>query len=338
VSADNSIVVEQLVREFKKGPRAVDGIDLQVAPGEIYGFLGPNGAGKSTTVLMLTTLLPPTSGSARVAGFDVVRQGPQVRRAIGAALQEAALDPLLTGRDHLRLQTMLQGIPRAERRARADELLERVGLGFAADRKGGGYSGGMKRRLDLALALVHRPRLIFLDGPTTGLDPQSRLALWEEVARLRREDAVTVFLTTQYLEEADVLADRVGIIDHGQIVAEGTPADLKAEIGRPSVHAIPARPADRPSIAAILDRFGEPLPATGETEVAVRLAEGISLADVVRGLDADGLQIADIELRAPPLDDVFLAKTGRSLEGSGDTTETPDDQAEEAPIRAVVQR
>ena len=338
MAADNSIVVEQLVREFKKGPRAVDGIDLQVAPGEIYGFLGPNGAGKSTTVLMLTTLLPPTSGSARVAGFDVVRQGPQVRRAIGAALQEAALDPLLTGRDHLRLQTMLQGIPRAERRARADELLERVGLGFAADRKVGGYSGGMKRRLDVALALVHRPRLIFLDEPTTGLDPQSRMALWEEVARLRREDAVTVFLTTQYLEEADVLADRVGIIDHGRIVAEGTPAELKAEIGRPSVHALPARPDDRPRIAMLLERFGEPLPAIGETEVAVRLADGFSLADVVRGLDADGLRIADIELRAPTLDDVFLAKTGRSLEGSGETTGTPDDQAEEATIRAVVQR
>src|SRR6186997_1300512 len=215
---DAAIEVLRLVREFKGGVRAVDGIDLGVAEGEIYGFLGPNGAGKSTTVHMLTTLLPPTSGSARVAGFDVARQGPQVRRAIGAALQEAALDPMLTGRDHLRLQTMLQGIPRAERRTRTDELLERVGLGFAADRKVGGYSGGMKRRLDLALALVHRPRLIFLDEPTTGLDPQSRMALWEEVARLAREDNVTVFLTTQYLEEADVLANRVGIIDHGRIV------------------------------------------------------------------------------------------------------------------------
>ena len=292
MAADNSIVVEGLVREFRKGPRAVDGIDLRVAPGEIYGFLGPNGAGKSTTVLVLTTLLPPTSGSARVAGFDVVKQGPQVRRAIGAALQEAALDPMLTGRDHLRLQTMLQGIPRAERGARADELLERVGLDFAADRKVGGYSGGMKRRLDLALALVHRPRLIFLDEPTTGLDPQSRMALWDEVARLRRDDGVTVFLTTQYLEEADVLADRVGIIDHGRIVAEGTPAELKEAIGRASVHAVPARPDERARIAHVLGRFGEPLPATGETEVAVRLTEGVSLADVVRAVDAEGLGLA----------------------------------------------
>src|SRR3954468_19150547 len=174
----NSIEVEQLVREFKKGPRAVDGIDLRVEPGEIYGFLGLNGAGKSTTVLMLTTLLPPTAGTARVAGHDVATEGPQVRATIGAALQEAALDGLLTGREPLRLQATLQALPRAERRTRADELLERVGLTEAADRKVKGYSGGMKRRLDLAMALVHRPRVLFLDEPTTGLDPQSRAALW----------------------------------------------------------------------------------------------------------------------------------------------------------------
>src|SRR5262245_42462088 len=242
---------------------------------------------------MLTTLLPPTSGTARVAGFDVVKQGPQVRRAIGAALQEAALDPMLTGRDHLRLQTMLQGIARQERRARVDELLQRVGREFAADRKVRGYSGGMKRRLDLALALVHRPRLIFLDEPTTGLDPQSRAALWDEVARLAREDGVTVFLTTQYLEEADVLADRVGIIDDGKIVAEGTPPALKAEIGRPSVHAIPGRNADAGRIATYLEGFGETLGDRSDGEVAVRLREGISLADVVRGLDSEGLVVDD---------------------------------------------
>src|ERR687893_1937752 len=219
----NGIEVDGLVREFKGGIRAVDGIDLRVEPGEIHAFLGPNGAGKSTTVLILTTLLPPTAGTARVAGHDIVREGARVRGAIGAALQEAALDPLLTGREHMRLQTALQGVPKAERRPRGDELLERVGLADAADRKVRGYSGGMKRRLDLALALVHRPRILFLDEPTTGLDPQSRTALWEEVARLAREERVTVFLTTQYLEEADVLADRVGIIDRGTIVAEGTP-------------------------------------------------------------------------------------------------------------------
>src|SRR6186713_1298112 len=241
---EHGIVASGLVREFKKGPRAVDGIDLVVHPGEIYGFLGPNGAGKSTTVHMLTTLLPPTAGKATVAGYDVVKQGPLVRKAIGAALQEAALDPLLTGRDHMRLQTALHGMPRAERSERGDELLERVGLTGAADRKIRTYSGGMKRRLDLALALVHYPRILFLDEPTTGLDPQSRNALWAEVGRLAKEEGVTVFLTTQYLEEADVLADRVGIIDHGLIVAEGTPTALKAEIGRPRLEAIPADEAD----------------------------------------------------------------------------------------------
>jgi ABC-2 type transport system ATP-binding protein len=316
---DNSIVVEGLVREFKKGPRAVDGIDLRVDPGEIYGFLGPNGAGKSTTVLMLTTLLPPTAGTATVAGFDVVREGPKVRSTIGAALQEAALDSLLTARDHLRLQTMLQGLPKSERKSRVEELLVRVGLTEAADRKVGGYSGGMKRRLDLALALVHRPRVLFLDEPTTGLDPQSRTALWEEVARLAREDGVTVFLTTQYLEEADVLADRVGIIDHGRIVAEGRPADLKAEIGRPSVHAIPGREEDRVRIGALLAAFGEPLGEDGE--LAVRLRDGVGLADVVRGIDAEGLELDDVDLRAPSLDDVFLAKTGRTLEGAAEAEE-----------------
>ena len=318
---ENSIEVEELVREFKKGPRAVDGIDIRVEPGEIYGFLGPNGAGKSTTVLVLTTLLPPTSGTARVAGYDVVHEGPKVRSVIGAALQEAALDPLLTGRDHLRLQATLQGLSRGDRRERSDALLERVGLAEAADRKVRGYSGGMKRRLDLALALVHRPRILFLDEPTTGLDPQSRSALWDEVARLAREDGVTVFLTTQYLEEADLLADRVGIIDHGQIVAEGTPAALKAEIGRPSVHAIPAQEQDKERLAEFLGRFGQPL--TSAKNVAVWLEDGYSLADVVRALDQQGLALADIELRAPTLDDVFFEKTGRSLEGSGDNGAGP---------------
>ena len=314
MTRDNSIVVEKLVRQFKKGPRAVDGIDLHVAPGEIYGFLGPNGAGKSTTVLMLTTLLPPTDGTALVGGYDVRTEGPKVRSVIGAALQEAALDPLLTGRDHLRLQTMLQAIPRVERKGRQNELLDRVGLTEAADRKVGGYSGGMKRRLDLALALVHRPSILFLDEPTTGLDPQSRTALWEEVARLAREDKVTVFLTTQYLEEADVLADRVGIIDHGKIVAEGTPAALKAEIGRPSIHVIPRQEEDRAQIQELLGRFGEKL--GGERDLAVRLGDGLGMADVIRAMDASGIVAADVELRAPTLDDVFLAKTGRTLEGA----------------------
>src|SRR5206468_6517955 len=191
-------------------------------------------------------------GTAGVAGFDVVREGPKVRKAIGAALQEAALDPLLTGREHLRLQMAMHGIGGDERRRRADELLERVGLTDAADRKVKGYSGGMKRRLDLALALVHGPRILFLDEPTTGLDIQSRTALWAEVGRLAKDEGVTVFLTTQYLEEADVLADRVGIIDHGKIVAEGTPEQLKAEIARSTIEAVPADAEQRGSLASVL--------------------------------------------------------------------------------------
>ncbi len=323
-----SIEVEGLVREFKKGPRAVDGIDISVAPGEIYGFLGPNGAGKSTTVLMLTTLLPPTDGTARVAGYDVVREGPRVRASIGAALQEAALDPFLTGREHMRLQTAMHGIPKAERVRRGDALLERVGLIEAADRRVGGYSGGMRRRLDLALALVHGPRILFLDEPTTGLDPQSRSAMWDEVSHLARDEGVTVFLTTQYLEEADVLANRVGIIDHGKIVAEGTPAELKAEIGRPTVEAIPTDPERRAAAEAVLARFGEPCGAVDpRTSVAVRLRGGESnLADVVRALDAEGIEVANLALHQPTLDDVFLTKTGRSLEGA----EEEEEEAEEA--------
>ena len=267
---------------------------------------------------MLTTLLPPSAGTARVAGFDVAREGQQVRAAIGAALQEAALDPLLTGREHLRLQTALHGMARAERKQRSQALLERVGLTEAADRKVRTYSGGMKRRLDLALALVHEPRILFLDEPTTGLDPQSRNALWAEVARLARDEGVTVFLTTQYLEEADVLADRVGIIDHGRIVAGGTPNALKAEIGRPSVEAIPAEPAQLVALATVLERFGKPVPGSPKG-VTVRLDGGEdALADVVRALDAEGLHVSHLQLHAPTLDDVFLAKTGRSLEGAGD--------------------
>ena len=332
-----SIEVEGLVKQFKKGPRAVDGIDLRVEPGEIYGFLGPNGAGKSTTVHMLTTLLPPDAGSARVAGFDVAKDGARVRENIGAALQEAALDPFLTGLEHMRLQTALHALPKSERKQRGDALIERVGLSEAADRRVGGYSGGMKRRLDLALALVHSPRILFLDEPTTGLDIQSRTALWEEVRRLAGEEGVTVFLTTQYLEEADSLAARVGIIDHGQIVAEGTPGALKAEIGEPSVEAVPADPARRGDVARVLQRFGGgECPRAVEDSVAVRLKGGDgSLADVVRALDAERIEVAHLQLHAPSLDDVFLAKTGRTLEGSAEEAEDASDGDGPRPDPAV---
>ncbi len=325
---DNSIEAHGLVRDFKKGPRAVDGIDLHVGSGEIYGFLGPNGAGKSTTVHMLTTLLPPTAGTATVGGYDVVKEGPQVRKAIGAALQEAALDPYLTGREHLRLQATMHGITGDERKQRSAELLHRVGLTEAADRKIRGYSGGMKRRLDLALALVHHPRILFLDEPTTGLDIQSRTALWEEVGRLAKEDGVTVFLTTQYLEEADVLADRVGIIDHGHIVAEGTPDQLKAEVACSTVEAVPAELAQKGAVAAVLERFGTPTTGFGPESVAVQLAANDGdIAQIVRALDAEKLRISQLQIHEPTLDDVFLDKTGRHLEGAGDEADEKQEAA-----------
>ncbi|MGH2943641.1 MAG: ATP-binding cassette domain-containing protein [Solirubrobacteraceae bacterium] len=332
MTEERGIDVRGLVREFKGGVRAVDGIDLHVAAGEIYGFLGPNGAGKSTTVKVLTTLLPPTAGSATVAGYDVAKEGAKVRAAIGVALQEVALDPMLTGREHMRLQGGLQGIPRAERARRGDELLERVGLEDAADRKSATYSGGMKRRLDLALALLHNPRILFLDEPTTGLDVQSRTALWEEVSRLADEEGTTVFLTTQYLEEADVLADRVGIIDHGRIVAEGTPEALKAQVAKPTVELVPHDGDDCAAARAALAPFGEPVAARQAGSIAVRLDSGADqLADIVRALDNANIAVANLALHEPTLDDVFLAKTGRSLEGEADLL--PDDASPERPPR-----
>ena len=322
MSDRNGIEVTALTREFptrRTSVRAVDGLDLYVEPAEIYGFLGPNGAGKSTTVLILTTLLPPTAGTASVAGHDVRREAPAVRRAIGAALQEVALDPLLSGREHLRLQAALQGLPRTERLRRAEELLERLGLSDAADRRAGTYSGGMKRRLDLALALVHRPSVLFLDEPTSGLDVQSRADLWEEVRRLALFDGVTVFLTTHYLEEADVLADRVGIIDAGRLVAEGRPGDLKAQIGRPSVEVTPADPHERERVQDVLRRFGPPA-AGAPGSARVQLEHGAeALADVVRALDEAGLRVRNLELHQPSLADVFLSKTGRRLQAGATT-------------------
>jgi ABC-2 type transport system ATP-binding protein len=327
--SEAAIEATELVREFKKGPRAVDGIDLRVEPGEVYGFLGPNGAGKSTAVHMLTTLLPPTSGTARVGGHDIVREGPDVRAVIGAALQEAALDPFLTGTEHLRLQTALHGIRGDDAKRRSGDLLDRVGLTQAADRKVGGYSGGMKRRLDLALALVHEPRILFLDEPTTGLDPQSRSALWDEVQRLASDSGVTVFLTTQYLEEADVLADRIGIIDHGRIVAEGTPEALKAEISRPTLEIIPAEHGELGRTRDVLARFGEQATSSPKG-AAVRLSQGeAQLADVVRALDAEDIHVHHLQLHAPTLDDVFLEKTGRSLEGAAEEEKAEEAEAEE---------
>ena len=318
--SEHAIEADGLVMQYKKGPRAVDGIDLAVAPGEIYGFLGPNGAGKSTTVHMLTTLLPPTAGhGARRRATTSSTRARRSARVIGAALQEAALDPLLTGREHLRLQAALQA-SRAPSAGRAPTSCStRVGLTEAADRKVRGYSGGMKRRLDLALALVHRPRILFLDEPTTGLDVQSRTALWEEVERLAKEDGVTVFLTTQYLEEADVLADRVGIIDHGHIVAEGTPGALKARDRPPDGRGGAGRsPRTTARWRRVLERFGEPCASRRRRRRRPARPGDVGLADIVRALDAEGLEVEHLQLHQPSLDDVFLAKTGRSLEGAAE--------------------
>ena len=261
-------------------------------------------------------MLPPTSGRATVAGYDITTEGARVRRVMGAALQDVALDPQLTGREHLRLQGALEGLARLDRNHRTEELLDRVGLTDAADRRTEGYSGGMKRRLDLALALVHRPIVLFLDEPTTGLDPQSRAGLWEEVWRLARDEGVTVFLTTQYLEEADALAARVGIIDGGRIVAEGTPAALKAQIGRPKLELRPCDAAQLAPAERVLGQFGTSLPAPAGM-CAVRLTgANVGITDVVRALDAAGIAVDDLQLHAPTLDDVFIAKTGHQLEGA----------------------
>jgi ABC-2 type transport system ATP-binding protein len=316
-----AIEAKALERTFSGGIRAVAGVDLEVSEGQIYAFLGPNGAGKTTTVRMLTTLLQPTGGEATVAGFDVVAQAAEVRRAIGVALQEAALDPLMTGRELIQLQATLHGLPRAEGRRRAEALLERVGLTRAADRRVGTYSGGMRRRLDLASALVHQPMVLFLDEPTTGLDPVSRKAIWEEVATLNSQ-GTTVFLTTQYLEEADQLADNVGIISDGLIVAEGSPAELKADIGRPHLE-IKLSGDGTERAEEIVARFGKPLPAK-DGAVLVELERGAAeVAPVVRALDDAGLLVESLDLVEPTLDDVFVAKTGQHLEGDeADTGET----------------
>jgi ABC-2 type transport system ATP-binding protein len=301
-----------LERTFSGDVRAVAGVDLEVAEGEIYAFLGPNGAGKTTTVRILTTLLRPTAGAARVAGHDVVAEAAQVRRTIGVALQEAALDPLMTGRELIRLQATLHGLPREQGRRRANALLERVDLVEAADRQVGTYSGGMRRRLDLASALVHEPPVLFLDEPTTGLDPVSRKTIWTEVEQLN-DAGTTVFLTTQYLEEADQLADRVGIIDFGRLVAEDTPRALKAQIGHPHLE---IRLSDDGAHRAeeVVAQFGRPLPMR-DGAVLVELERGAgAVAPVVRALDEAGLNVEALDLVEPSLDDVFLAKTGHHLE------------------------
>jgi ABC-2 type transport system ATP-binding protein len=293
---------------------AVNQVNLAVKRGEIYGFLGPNGAGKSTTTRILCTLTTPTGGRATVAGYDVARESSQVRLRIGAALQSAALDEQQTGAELLRQQGRYYGLSRGEIDARMVELSTLVDIGDALNHRIKTYSGGMKRRVDLAAALIHNPDVLFLDEPTTGLDPASRAKVWEEVQRLNKDLGMTIFLTTQYLEEADALADRLGIIDHGQIIAEGTPTELKRAVGADVVAVRvddPVRAAEviapLPGIDSVEVRGDEVLAATNDGPgrvfpIAVALAE-------------HGVRVRSLTLREPTLDDVFLTLTGQHLEG-----------------------
>jgi len=294
---------------------ALDGIDLSVPRGSVFALVGPNGAGKTTTVRMLCTLLPPTAGSARVAGVDVLGDPAAVRRRIGVALQEIGLDPVQTGRELLELQCGLYGITGGAARERAQELLALLGLLDAAERRTKTYSGGMKRRLDLASALVHAPEVLFLDEPTTGLDPASRLTVWEEVRRINA-GGTTVFLTTQYLEEADRLCDRVAIIDEGRIVAAGTPEELKSQLG----HDVVSVALDGADLAttenAIHDLRGLERIVPEQDALAHYVEDGpASVPEIVRRLEGQRIRVGAISVSRPSLDDVFLRATGRRLEG-----------------------
>jgi len=311
----SAIEVEGLRKVFGE-LEAVAGIELSVPEGEIFGFLGPNGAGKSTTTRMLTTLLRPTSGSARVAGLDILKQAKEIRRVIGVALQDAGLDFLATGRELLEIQGRLHGLSGARVRERVDSVLETVGLSDAAGRRVGNYSGGMRRRLDLASALIHVPKILFLDEPTAGLDPASRASIWDEVQRLNREDGITVFLTTQYLEEADRLAARIAIIDHGRIIAEGSPQELKSSIGSDVVTV--EVPKTKVKVAAKALESLENLKEiqTDGTKLTLFVQGGSNtVARVVRRLDRDKIDVGSITVTSPSLDEVFLRLTGSRLEG-----------------------
>lgn len=314
---DSAIITRRLTRHYGQ-VKAVDGIDLNVSRGEIYGFLGPNGAGKTTVIRVLITLLAPTSGEITVAGFDVVRNPQDVRLRIGAALQEAALDNKQTGRELLRIQGRLYGLSRSRVDERIAELSRLIDIGDAMDRLIGTYSGGMKRRLDLAAALIHTPEILFLDEPTTGLDPISRARIWEEVRNINREHGITIFLTTQYLEEADALASRVGIIDRGRLAAEGTPEDLKRARGSDLIIARLEGDAgaasnalkDTPSITGI-EVHGQELTLSVSNGAAV-------ISSVALALDQAGVGVQELTLRTPTLDDVFLQVTGARLQDSID--------------------
>ena len=314
-AADNTyaIAVEGLVRTFGT-VRAVDGVDLMVRRGEIFGFLGPNGAGKTTVIRMLVTLLAPTGGSINVAGYDAVSRPEEVRLRIGVALQDAALDAKQTGRELLRLQGRLYGLPRKQVNQRIADLSDLIDIGDAMDRFIGTYSGGMKRRLDLAAALIHNPEVLFLDEPTTGLDPVSRARVWEEVRGVNEKLGVTIFLTTQYLEEADALAHRVGIISRGRLAAQGTPEELKRARGSDLI--IIKVDGDVEAAESALMGTGRVISvAVHGSEVTASVGNGAAvISDVALALARQGVAVQELTLRTPTLDDVFLQVTGERLQ------------------------
>ncbi len=319
---DEPIVVAEALRKRFGATRALDGLDLSVPAGTVCGLLGPNGAGKTTAVRILATLADADSGHARIAGHDVAREPDRVRARIGLAGQYAAVDEKLTGRGNLRLFGRLYHLSRADARRRADELLERFGLLDAADRPVSGYSGGMRRRLDLVASLILRPQVLFLDEPTTGLDPRSRGEIWDSVRELVA-DGTTVLLTTQYLDEADRLADDIAVVDHGRVIATGTPDQLKASIGD-RLDVVLADPAAAPGAVTVLHRLAGAYPALEGDRLSVALASGtVRITDVVRELDRAGVAVGDVGLRRPTLDEVFLRLTGRPAKAGTDDETGP---------------
>ena len=314
-----AIEVEGLVKHFGD-VHALDGVDLQVQQGSIVGLLGPNGAGKTTTVRVLTTLLKPDSGRAEVGGIDVIREPDEVRKLIGLSGQYAAVDEYLTGRENLDMVGRLYHLSSKDSRARATELLERFDLTDAADRPAKTYSGGMRRRLDLAAALVARPPIVLLDEPTTGLDPRSRLGMWDVIRELV-SDGATVLLTTQYLEEADLLADSIVVIDHGRVIARGSPDELKKQVGGERIELVVR---DVNSLAAASEALSRVTQSAAEVDAGTRrvtapVVNGAGqLVDIVRSLDEASITIDDLALRRPTLDDAFLALTGHAAEDAAE--------------------
>ena len=311
---DGSILVHDLVKTYKGDVKAVQGVSFEVAEGEFFAFLGPNGAGKSTTVQILTTLVKPTSGTIQIGGVNVSEQPENVRWNIGVALQETGIDPVLTGRELIEMQARLFGFPKKEAKERAAELLTLVDLNDAADRPCGKYSGGMRRRLDLALTLVHKPKILFLDEPTTGLDPSNRKAIWKEIKRLNKEEGTTIFLTTQYLEEADQLADRISIINEGKIVASGSAEELKRTLGFDAIQLVFHEPEEAERASEVLHNIGENLERSRE-EVTVYTENGTQiLSELVRMLDEHHLTPKTLNVKPPSLDDVFINVTNEQKE------------------------